>query len=206
MAKYPDWVMKHKKKGTYINQVNGKYYLYTAHSERVPGTKKVKRVFDGYIGRITEEEGLIPTKDKVTGAVIVYEYGLSTLLLSISKDIHKGFKVNFKNNADFIIIAVILSIVYGNYNNYLLQQSYLSIRFPEMDMSATLTDELKTAIERGIRMVHHGLLSKYNSDADDICNCFCHLYKVQINNNFYMSKESHEILELKKKYKIEWSD
>ena len=44
MADYPDWVMKHKEKGTYVNFVNGKYYLYKAHSERVPGTKKVRRV------------------------------------------------------------------------------------------------------------------------------------------------------------------
>lgn len=32
---YPDWVLKHKKPGTYINKVGDKYYLYAAHSERV---------------------------------------------------------------------------------------------------------------------------------------------------------------------------
>lgn len=30
MADYPDWVLQHKKKGTYINHQNGKYYLYAA--------------------------------------------------------------------------------------------------------------------------------------------------------------------------------
>ena len=44
---YPDWVLKHKIKGTYINCVGDKYYLYAAHSERILGTKKVKRVSDG---------------------------------------------------------------------------------------------------------------------------------------------------------------
>ena len=82
MANYPDWVMVHKKKGTYINCVNGKYYLYAAHSERVPGTKKVRRVSDGYIGRITQEDGLIPARDKVTGEVCVYEYGLCMTILT----------------------------------------------------------------------------------------------------------------------------
>ncbi len=52
--------MKFKKKGTYINKVGDKYYLYAAHSERVKGTNKVKRVSDGYLGRITETDGLIP--------------------------------------------------------------------------------------------------------------------------------------------------
>ncbi len=74
MANYPDWVMKHKKKGTYINRSNDKYYLYAAHSERIKGTKKVKRISDGYLGRITEEDGLIPPKDNVSGNVEVFEY------------------------------------------------------------------------------------------------------------------------------------
>ena len=62
-ADYPDWVMKYKKKGTYINKVGDKYYLYAAHSERVKGTDKVRRVSDGYLGRITEKDGLIPSHD-----------------------------------------------------------------------------------------------------------------------------------------------
>ncbi|MBO6215432.1 MAG: hypothetical protein J6N76_07840, partial [Lachnospiraceae bacterium] len=61
-ADYPEWVMKYKKKGTYINKVGDKYYLYAAHSERIKGTNKVRRVSDGYLGRITEKDGLIPAK------------------------------------------------------------------------------------------------------------------------------------------------
>ena len=74
---YPDWVLKHKIKGTYINRVDDKYYLYATHSERILGTKKVKRVSDGYLGRITEKDGLIPSKDKVSSDILVYEYGRS---------------------------------------------------------------------------------------------------------------------------------
>ena len=34
-ANYPDWVMKHKTKGRYINFIPpDKYYLYEAHSVR----------------------------------------------------------------------------------------------------------------------------------------------------------------------------
>ena len=59
---YPEWVLKHKKKGTYVNCVKGRYYLYAAHSERIHGTKKVKRIFDGYLGRITDRMGLFLPK------------------------------------------------------------------------------------------------------------------------------------------------
>lgn len=33
MATYPEWIMKYKEKGTYVNFAKGKYYLYAAHSE-----------------------------------------------------------------------------------------------------------------------------------------------------------------------------
>src|SRR5665647_2072924 len=121
MANYPDWVIKFKEKGTYINYVKGKYYLYAAHSERVPGTKKVKRVCDAYLGRITEEDGLIPPKDKVAGTVSVLEYGLSSLIFSICSDIHKGFRKTFTKNGDFVVVAAILTFIYGKYNDSLFR-------------------------------------------------------------------------------------
>lgn len=205
LANYPDWVMKYKEKGTYINYVNGKYYLYAAHSERIPGTKKVKRVFDRYIGRITEEEGLIPTRDKVSGNVIVYEYGLSTLLLTLSKNIHKGFKRTFKDNADFIMAATILTVMYGRYNNNLFLQSFLSIRFPDINMEKA-TDKQKAEIDRGVRMLKHEINEKYGADTEDVLLYFRHLYKVKINDQYYLSEETDKIVELKSKYKIEWRD
>jgi len=82
MADYPEWVLAHKKKGTYINKVGDKYYLYAAHSERVKGTNKVKRISNGYLGRIAENEGLIPAIEKVKNSVSVYEFGLSFAVLS----------------------------------------------------------------------------------------------------------------------------
>ena len=43
-VEYPEWVMTHKKKGTYINRVGDKYYLYAAHSERIKGTGCIFRL------------------------------------------------------------------------------------------------------------------------------------------------------------------
>ena len=83
MANYPDWVLKHKRKGTYINRVKDKYYLYAAHSEREPGTGKVKRVCDGYIGRITEKDGLILSKPKIKGSIEVREYGREAIVFQL---------------------------------------------------------------------------------------------------------------------------
>ena len=32
---YPEWVMKHKKKGTNISCINGRYYLYEVKEEEM---------------------------------------------------------------------------------------------------------------------------------------------------------------------------
>jgi hypothetical protein len=105
MADYPEWVLKHKKKGTYVNAVKGKYYLYAAHSERIPGTDKVRRVSDGYLGRITEEEGFVPAKGKMDEGVYVHEFGLSETIVRLCPKIHAGLKREFRANADTVMVS-----------------------------------------------------------------------------------------------------
>ncbi len=204
MANYPDWVMKFKEKGTFINYSNGKYYLYSAHSERVPGTGKVKRIYDEYLGRITEKDGLIPPKDKVSGEVFVLEYGLSATIISLCKNIHSGFRRNFKDKADFVMVCSILSIIYGGYNEDVFQLSYLSIKFPNVNFNKNPTLNQLTAIERGIRMINDTLYEKFKLDKQDIMLHFQHICKVKINNRFYISNKSNIVENLIKKYNIEW--
>lgn len=40
-SNYPDWVMKYKSKGVYVNKVGDKYYLYRAHCVYDKKTKKM---------------------------------------------------------------------------------------------------------------------------------------------------------------------
>ncbi len=62
MTDYPEWVLAHKKKGTYVNKVGDKYYLYAAHSERIPGTKRVKRILRWLSWQDHRKRGIYPTK------------------------------------------------------------------------------------------------------------------------------------------------
>lgn len=204
MSNYPDWVLKHKEKGTYINCAKGKYYLYAAHSERVPGTKKVKRICDGYLGRITEKDGLIPPKDKVSGEVYVYEYGLSHTILTLCRNIHTGFKQNFKNNADFVMVSAILTFIYSDYNEMLFNQSYLSEQFSDLSLNKEPTLKQSTAIARGVLMIQDTLTKILGSDLNEIILSFKHVYKVKINNGFYLSNEPDIVQNFKEKYSIEW--
>lgn len=206
MPKYPEWVMKYKEKGTYINYVKGKYYLYAAHSERVPETKKVKRICDAYLGRITEEDGLIPPKDKVSGTVRVMEYGLSTLILSVCDNIYRGLRRTFTKNGDFVMVAAILTFIYSKYNDELFSYSYLSVRFPDLDFSVKPTDSQISGIERGFRMIKDTMSRTFESDLQDILVHFAHLYKVNLNGKLYLSEETDYMKILKQKYNLSLED
>jgi len=153
MADYPDWVLRHKKKGTYVNCQNGKYYLYAAHSERIPGTNKVRRVSDGYLGRITEEEGLIPAKRKLSEPVHVFEYGLSETMLSLCGDIRVGLGREFRGATDFVMACGMLLLMCGEVRQEHYEASWLSVRLPGLDMRKMPTDKQRIGMERAQRMI-----------------------------------------------------
>jgi len=153
MSQYPEWVLRHKKKGTYINHQNGKYYLYAAHSERIPGTSKVRRVSDGYLGRITEEEGLIPPKRKLSEPVYVFECGLSETILSLSGNIRTGLWREFRGATDYVLAGGALLLMYGEVRHEHYETSWLSVRLPGSDMRKTPTDKQRVGMERTKRMM-----------------------------------------------------
>ena len=206
MADYPDWVTKHKRKGTYINFVKGKYYLYAAHSQLVKGTDKVKRVCDGYLCRITEEDGLIPPKDKVNEPPVVLEYGLSATILSVCNKIHKGMHRSFTKTGDLVMAASILSVLFGRYDGLLFSRSYLSKQFPTLDFDAAPTQAQKFGVERGRRMIQDALSQYFGEDLPEVMLLFPLVYMVSVNGRLYRSEKPEATRELRLKYSIKWED
>ncbi|MDR3304912.1 MAG: hypothetical protein LBS85_02615 [Clostridiales Family XIII bacterium] len=164
MADYPDWVMKHKRKGTYINKAGNKYYLYAAHSERVPGTKKVVRVSDGYLGRVTEKDGFIPAKRKLSGEVFVYEYGFSHTILALCGRIHSGLRREFKANADFVMASGALLFMYGEIRQETYETSWLLMSLPGLSMDTAPTGKQRAGIERTGRMIADTLKKRFGDE------------------------------------------
>jgi hypothetical protein len=203
MADYPEWVMKHKKKGTYINYVKGKYYLYAAHSERIPGTNKVRRVSDGYIGRITEKDGLIPARDKVTGDVLVLRYGLHMTALAISDLVLKGLRREFHGASERILVSGILLAVEENDDEETFMDSYLSMVFPEVNISQALNEKQQTGVERCRRMVLDKLDAAFGGDRGIVAG-LGRVYAVLVNKKEYISKVPPVINEWLKEKGIEW--
>ena len=156
-AAYPEWVMKYKKKGHYINFVKpDKYYLYKAHSVRDKETGKVVRVCDGYVGRITEKDGLILSKKNrppEDHSIHTLEYGFSYVIRRTTTDIQKGLNRTYQKNGDLVYVLSILNYMYGYYDPDVLKSSYLSVVFSRIRYPSSLTDSLSAGVERGSRMI-----------------------------------------------------
>lgn len=204
MANYPEWVLKYKKKGTYINVQNGKYYLYAAHSERVPGTKKVKRICDGYLGRITEEEGLIAPQDKLlVNAPIVHEYLFSAIILKTCANIHKGLRRSFVKYGDLVMVASILEYIYGSRSASLFATSSLSLRFPQLDLSAAATHAQAVGIERATLMIADTMDRIYSSDLPCL-RTLCMFYpQIRISGKLYFPSVPPDLALLLAKYNLD---
>lgn len=206
MADYPDWVLVHKKKGMFINKVGDRYYLYSAHSERIKGTNKVKRVCDSYLGRITVKDGLIPPKEKVKDTILTYEFGFSFTLISSTLKIHIGLRKIFVKYGDFIYAASILSYIYGCYSWELFKLSYLCFHFPELDFPDQVTDAQTAGIERGTRMITETMKKHFGDDLSLLKAYFSSVTLVRVNGKLYCSSLSGTVKELSAKYHLNWED
>jgi transposase len=86
---YPEWVEKHRQKGTNISCIGGKYYLYAVSSKWNKEKGRAQKRTDGYLGRITED-GLIPKSNrapKTKTVITVKEYGATSAVIEIGGDL-----------------------------------------------------------------------------------------------------------------------
>lgn len=203
---YPDWVMAHKKKGTYINKVGDKYYLYAAHSEYVKDTGRAKRVCDGYLGRITKEEGFIPANRKLKNDPEVFEIGLSLTILSSSPLIRQGLRRSFPKYGDVIYSCAVLSYIYGEYSGELFRHSYLFLAFPGLSFPERFTKAQVTGIERGTRMLEECMAKRFGAELTRIRSLFPDIRLLKINGSYYLSEISEPAALLSEKYKVGWED
>jgi transposase len=89
-TKHPQWALQHRKPGTELRLINGKYYLYQYKTVYDKDKKRPRKITGKLIGRITQKEGLIPSgkrkleeslKGIITSKPVCKEYGVSSLLL-----------------------------------------------------------------------------------------------------------------------------
>lgn len=141
ISKHPNWATKHRKPGTELKLIGGKYYLYGVKSVYDKKTQKSKKISLGIIGRITEEKGLIPSDKRAlekrsrlsinTSELFSFEYGYSKWLTDTleSDGIIEQLKLHFPDLWKFIVLMVYCRTAYKSpLKNipFYQSQSYLS--------------------------------------------------------------------------------
>ena len=62
--KHPDWALKHKRPGTELKLINGRYYLYGVKSVYDKTIGRSRKVSLGILGSITQETGSVTSEKK----------------------------------------------------------------------------------------------------------------------------------------------
>ena len=160
---YPEWVEKHRKPGTSIHCIRGKYYLYTVKSEYDKEKKRARAVTTGYLGRITED-GLIPPqkKDATKEAYSVKEYGASFVLSQMGGSILDELNSVFpKEGEEIFTLAALRLIESCPFKRIGLQyeKSFLSEMHPGLPVSSASLSQFLRKIgsqrEKCVRFMNH---------------------------------------------------
>jgi transposase len=88
-SRLPEWVLKHRRKGTEIKRVGGGYYLCEVKSVWNPEKGRPRKISGKYLGKITREGLVKPRHERVLESlrdVTVKEFGAAHLLQSMNED------------------------------------------------------------------------------------------------------------------------
>lgn len=200
---YPPWVMEHKKKGMYVNKINETTYrIYRGHSERIKGTKKVKRVVDEYIGTITEEGGLQPTKPKVKGEVRTVRYGGYAILWWYCRTQIAGVLKRMGEDGPPVVATALLHVMYGDANPFYYECDWVGVAHPGvlLPLSASLESEAKR-VARGLGTT---LGSALGGDVAAVLEASAFVCRVWVNGRWVTSVIPAQCKMLAQKYGFCW--
>ena len=174
MSVYPDFVKKNRPKGTIVKKVNGQYYVYKAHSMRVPGKKNPQVVVEGLLGKI-DAKGFHKASKRIMDLtdIRVREYGFTNYLLMFADSyMSNAKKINGKREKLKVYKSI---IVYLSENSYLADEPHYE------------TDELVEKYQIGIPNQVTAIRKIVETDWDKV-EKLKQLSLVKINGGNYYSK------------------
>ena len=212
MADYPDWVLKYKTKGIYIKKTKSGYALYRGHSERIEGKKYPVLKCDEYLGVVTEEDGLIPSRPPVKPRLLVRTYGVeytaerccSVLRLPLRKK---------KLDEKYIYSHALLSFQRED-NAALYSSSILSLWYGDFDYGRKATFEEEETIERLKKQIRAKFASAFEGDWKEAVALLSSIYAVFVNERWVLSEVPSSLerilsahnLALKMEEKVEYGE
>lgn len=158
MSKHPEWATKHKRKGTELRLIKGRYYLYAVSSKWCPEKKRPKKITGKILGKITEKDGFVESeiarlrrREKTIKELSVKEYGVTSFIENNLGEYETLLKKHFPKHWQIIIALVYGRLVHHsamkNMEFHYLH-SYLSEKYPDLPLSpkqlTTLLREIGT--------------------------------------------------------------
>jgi transposase len=140
---HPEWALKFKTKGTELRNIGGRFYLYRISSKYDKERKVTRKITHEMIGRITEQDGLIPKGYKAKIAtkqlpkVSCMEHGASSFLQSIGSDIFDHLQKIFPDKWQELTVLAMNRLIYQaplKNNEFLYSESFISESFPGLKL------------------------------------------------------------------------
>jgi hypothetical protein len=200
MPPLPDWVLKYKTKGIYTKKTKHGYALYRGHSERVPGKSYPVFRCDEYLGIVTEQEGLVPSRPPVKPAIKVLRYGVCQVVEASCKVLRMHPK-RLGLDADVLFVKAALGIE-GKENQLGYEGSWFSILFPGMDLGRVLTEAEGRYLPIMRRQVESKLRDRLGPDSDEMLALSSSLYAVHVNGGWHLSDICERLRHLGTKHSI----
>ena len=154
MAHYPEWVLKHKRKGTEIRKINNAFYLYEITSRWNKEKKRPVKITKGLVGRISEE-GLVQSKSRrlAEGSrhITIKEFGAFHYVWEQSQDLVQELKQYFPDWWKELWLAAYFRLMHQSPLKH-FDLHYQTTFASEILKSARLHDKAITAWLREIGM------------------------------------------------------
>ena len=114
---HPEWALKHKKPGTELRLMKGRYYLYEVSSKWNKEKKRAQKITGKILGRITEDRGLTPSGERIQPLPQIKEVfakssGLGPFVESVISDVFPALKKHFGSEAESIFCASLMRLAH----------------------------------------------------------------------------------------------
>lgn len=151
---HPQWALKHKKPGTELRLMKGRYYLYEVSSKWNKEKKRAQKITGKILGRITEDRGFMPSGERMHPVLQLKELstkssGMGPFVESVVRDVLPALKKHFGGEAESIFCASLMRLAHQSpLKNMELhfKQDFLS----EVFSGVSLSDKNMTALLKNI--------------------------------------------------------
>lgn len=204
---HPEWALEHKKPGTELRKINGRYYLYEVSSKWDSDKKRAKKVTGKLLGKITEEKGFVESdknklrrtfKPTTSLSLPIKEYGASWFVCESFQDDIELLKKTFPDIWEEVVSLSFIRLMYNTpikNTQFRFDASYLSQIFPEISLGEKRVSALyrKIGSERESVVAY---MKNFINDQDHIMfdgtNLVSHSQKIEAAKIGYNSKQDYD--------------